>query len=74
MKDFLSSNELCATNTFFIKKSYATKYCNLRNVFYTTDFIFVKQKDMKFIRDSGVNKRISTVITDVSSLFLIVIT
>ena len=49
-------NELCAANTFFIKKSHATKYCTLRNVFYTTYFIFIRQKDIKFIRDSGVNK------------------
>ena len=56
MNNFLSSNELCATNTFFKKKSYATKHCSLRDDFYTTDFIFVKQKSMKYVRDAGVSK------------------
>ena len=56
MNNFLSSNELCATNTFFKKKSYATKHCSLRNDFYTTDFIFVEQKSIKYVCDAGVSK------------------
>ena len=44
-KKILQINELCATNTFFKKKQYASKFFNLQNEFYTTDFIITKQKD-----------------------------
>ena len=56
LRQFLSMNELCATNTFFIKNSYATKHCTINNNFYTTDFIISKQVNRKLIRDAGVSK------------------
>ena len=56
LKNFLSMNELCTTNTFFKNRNYATKNCTLNDYFYTIDVIITKKKDRTYIHDSGIAK------------------
>ena len=52
--NFLLNEQLSVLNTFFYKRSYFTKFCNLHKKYYSCDYLLVSTKDKPRVTDCQV--------------------
>jgi hypothetical protein len=58
-RSFLASRELCSTTSFFMKKNYATWRHFRSHKLYQNDFLIVRKRDLRKIRDAATRPSIS---------------